>query len=372
LDRSQASQILTAASLLARPGHSGQLVSAFLGPDDSPDGDDFDPDEAATDIDDDGRPVPLIRELSRPGATLWALTAGRLRGIAEREALRIDPTAAADNAARSRSERRVDFDPQPGFMTELHLRTTTDLASAAYCSLDRAARAARRAGDPRNLDQLRADIAIGHLTEGQYGTRVIRTTETTAPTENPDTIALPRPAGALLHLTMAATTVLGLDDYPATLHGPTGQIPVPAEIGREIAHRDNTRWRRLLCDPATGIATDLSGSYRPPRRLANFVRARDGHITRFPTSCATHLELDHIEPYNHAHPADGGQTTAANLSSDGQRDHHLVTDRVITVTGNANDTLTITTRSGRSYASHPQIYLEPLPVPHRHTGDPPY
>ena len=33
------------------------------------------------------------------------------------------------------------------------------------------------------------------------------------------TICLPRPRGPLVHLTVAATTILGLDHEPGTLHG---------------------------------------------------------------------------------------------------------------------------------------------------------
>ena len=66
------------------------------------------------------------------------------------------------------------FDAQPDFMAELHLRTTTPAAAAAYRNLDRTARAAQATGDTRTLDQLRADIAMGWLTEGAYGTYVTR------------------------------------------------------------------------------------------------------------------------------------------------------------------------------------------------------
>ena len=46
-----------------------------------------------------------------------------------------------------------------------------------------------------------------------------------------------------------------------------------------------------------------------------------------------------------------------------QRDHHLKTDGILTITGNANNTLTITTPSGRTYPSSPALYADPGPPP---------
>jgi hypothetical protein len=152
--------------------------------------------------------------------------------------------------------------------------------------------------------------------------------------------------------------MLGLDEEPGTMHGPRGPIPVPAELARALAHRRGARWRRLLYDPATGLATDLSPSYRPPPLLDAFVRARDGHQTRFPTSCSSRLELDHVRPYDHACPTAGGRTEARNLSSVGKRDHQLKTDRLLQVSGDANGPLALTTPSGRTYLSYPHAYAD--------------
>jgi hypothetical protein len=157
--------------------------------------------------------------------------------------------------------------------------------------------------------------------------------------------------------------MLGLDHEPATLHGPSGPIPVPDEVARRLAHGGDARWRRLLYDPATGVATDLSRHYHPPDPMADFVQARDGHTTRHPTSCATHLELDHVHAFDHARPARGGATTPPNLASSGQRDHQLKTDGALRVTGDANHELTISTPSGRSYLSLPAVHADVGPPP---------
>ena len=204
-------------------------------------------------------PYPLFRELDRAGATLWSLPPAKLAAIIRREAARLDRDFLAQRAADARGERRSDFDPQPDFTADLHLHTSAEHAAAAYRNVDDAARAARRGGDPRTLDQLRADIAVGWLTEGAYGTYVVRPGGSPA-VEAAGELTLPSADGPLVHLTVAATTMLGLDEEPGTLHGPRGPIPVPADLARDLAHRRGARWRRLLYDPATGVATDLSPS----------------------------------------------------------------------------------------------------------------
>ncbi len=98
-------------------------------------------------------------------------------------------------------------------------------------------------------------------------------------------------------------TLLGLDNTPAVLHTPTGDVPIPAELARALAHDpEQATWRRILCDPATGTAIEVSTGYRPAPRIAQFCAVRDGHTTRFPTSAARTLELDHIHEYDHRHP----------------------------------------------------------------------
>lgn len=108
--------------------------------------------------------------------------------------------------------------------------------------------------------------------------------------------------------------------------------------------------------PATCTATDITPGYTPAKRTAEFVKARDGHTSRYPTSSARTLELDHITAYDHTHPTRGGPTTPTNLAATGKRDHQAKTDRLITVTGNANTVLTYQTGAGHTYPSTPHHY----------------
>lgn len=91
---------------------------------------------------------------------------------------------------------------------------------------------------------------------------------------------------------------------------------------------------------------------------------RDGHASRLPGSGARTLELDHVREFNHVEPADGGPTTPANLAALGKRDHQAKTDRLITVTGDANTVLSYRTRAGHTYPSRPHQYADPRPPPY--------
>lgn len=359
LDLRQARTILDGLDALAsgdldetmRSKRRARMVSGFLGPDS---------DDAVDDA--SSEEPPLFRELARPDVTLWSLPPARMRAIIAREMAGMDPAFLAERAAAARAARRVDYEDHSDATSSLYLHTDTVQAAAAYRNVDDAARAARRAGDPRNLDQLRADITVGWLTEGAHGTLVVRP-DRVGERGDDAAVAIHRPDSPLVHVTVAATTLLGADEEPATLHGPRGPVPVPAHLARELASRRGARWRRLLYDPATGIATDLAPVYRPRALAHAFVRARDGGQSRFPTSAATRLELDHVQPYRHLHPTAGGQTGPSNLVAAGKRDHQLKTDRLVTVTGDANARLTYTTPAGRTYVSYPAAFGHTRPPP---------
>jgi hypothetical protein len=107
-------------------------------------------------------------------------------------------------------------------------------------------------------------------------------------------------------VTVAATTLLGLDDQPGDL---AGYGPIDAETARWIAADSDATWRRLLTDPVSGVLLDYGTRvYRPPQSLARHVRARDPVCCfpgcRQPAECC---DLDHGVPYPH------GPTCAPNL-----------------------------------------------------------
>jgi hypothetical protein len=80
-----------------------------------------------------------------------------------------------------------------------------------------------------------------------------------------------------VQVTVAATTLLGLDNHPGEL---AGYGPITAQTARHLAA--DATWRRILTDPISGTVLDVGRTtYRPPQALADHVRIRD-RTCRFP------------------------------------------------------------------------------------------
>ncbi|OSP04965.1 HNH endonuclease signature motif containing protein [Microbacterium sp. LEMMJ01] len=116
-----------------------------------------------------------------------------------------------------------------------------------------------------------------------------------------------------LQVTVAATTLAGLDDRPAELDGHGALHP---DIARALAGRDGG-WTRLFLDPhGQVIETD---AYSPTESMRRLLRARDEHC-RFP-GCRQPVhrcDIDHT--WDHAK---GGPTRVDNLAHL-CRGHHVL------------------------------------------------
>ncbi|NIZ92969.1 HNH endonuclease signature motif containing protein [Kineococcus rubinsiae] len=122
-----------------------------------------------------------------------------------------------------------------------------------------------------------------------------------------------------VHVTVAATTLLGLDDEPADVVTPTLALSVPAEVARDLAACGT--WRRLLTDPVGNVVDVGTRTYRPSAHIARRVRARDATCI-FPgcTRPAQNCDLDHVVPF-----AQDGPTTLENLAPQCRHHHRLKT-----------------------------------------------
>jgi hypothetical protein len=114
------------------------------------------------------------------------------------------------------------------------------------------------------LDALRADAVLGQ--------------DTDAGPEATDADASSGKAGGQsegssrvqLRVSVDLPTLLGLAENPAEL---AGHGPIPPQLARELA--GDADWTRLTTYPQTGELLDLAPHrYRPSRRLAAFIRAR--------------------------------------------------------------------------------------------------
>ena len=260
-------------------------------------------------------------------------TPGQLRVALRRAVLRVDP-----HGAEARRQARIRYRAvvlQPGEdgtadLTAVNLDAAD--AVAAYQRLDDYART-MGADDARTMDQRRADVLID-LILGRI----------TAPQSN-------RP---LVHVTVAASTLAGLNDQPGNL---TGYGPITAQQARELA-ADGT-WRRILTDPASGTVLDVdSSNYRPPAALAEYVRTRD-RTCRFP-GCrhpARRCDIDHGDPYPR------GRTSVRNLCCLCRHHHRLKHERNWTIEHGKDATITWTSPTGRIYRTTPEGHEDAATAP---------
>jgi hypothetical protein len=175
-------------------------------------------------------------------------------------------------------------------MASCLIRMAAEDLAASWIALDSAARRAKTddPDDPRTLDQLRADtlaaLCWSALEAGHLGCC------------NPTCGHVNQPLGtrhgraATVGVTVPISTLLGIDDHPAHLHG---YGPITAEVARRIAAQGT--WRRLLTDPVTGALLDYGTTrYLPPADLVEHVKARD-RSCRFPTCAhpAETCDFDH-------------------------------------------------------------------------------
>ncbi len=230
-------------------------------------------------------------------APLWS--APQLRRLTQRLVLAADPAQAQARCARARAERGLELQPTGDGMALLTALLPAPSAVTVFTVVDALAGTTRTDHDERDVHQRRAD-AFSTIFESIAATGTL-----------PDGTTLPSKhrRRAEIQVTVAATTLLGLDDLPGEL---AGYGPIPADMARQIA-ADGT-WRRLLTDPATGALVERgTTTYQPGADLTAFVIARDITCTYMGCSQPGHrCELDHRTPYDPTRPAER-QTTAENL-----------------------------------------------------------
>ncbi len=168
------------------------------------------------------------------------LTSGQLRARLQRLVLTIDPEAARLREEKAVAERRVisglEFD---GTTSITVLGLPTERATAAMERVDAIAQAARRAGDARTTDQLRADTVLDLLDGTLSG-------------------PMPGPRKGVIELTVPLTTLMGLSEEPGEL---AGWGPITAEIARRTAAQQRcATWRFRVTDDTAGVGDSGGGT----------------------------------------------------------------------------------------------------------------
>lgn len=261
-------------------------------------------------------------------------TTTQVKADLERALLRVDPEHAQDRRDAARAGRGVTH-PRvlPDQMAEMHLVLPAEHAIGIDTALHGAARAARAAGDPRTLDQLRADTLVECVLTGTPAAALAVTGA--SPAATPGYLPGPRgtdPASAgggragtrdprtHVLVTVPLSSLIGQDDTPADL---AGYGPIDATTARALAQ--GGVWRRLVTDDLSGTVLDVGRTtYRPPAALADHVRYRDRTCT-FP-GCpvpAHHCDLDHTHDWSPApdDPHPPGSTSHTNLGPTCPRHH---------------------------------------------------
>ena len=393
--------------------------------------------------------TPKLRVLTdrladRPGQLAWAVqeavlpsastrTPSQLAADVDRAILQVEPEDAAIRLPKAIAARRVCHPRRlPDGMAGLWAVLPALDAARIDGTLEATARAARAAGDPRTLDQLRADA----LTDLATGAALLAGTARAAgeadaapatrgtPDHSRAALGAPGALGAdhgapealgadrgapeapgadhgapdaaratcgeaegfaarseadergepleclevnppgrrapgiripkvRIDVTVALSTLLGLDDEPGEL---AGLGPIPAEQARALAAGGT--WRRLVTDPLTGAVLDVGRTrYRPPRSIAEHVLARDQVCAAPGCGVPGHrCDLDHTTEY-HGTPANGspvpGTTSAANLGPLSERCHRLKTDGGFTLTQVAPGVFEWRTPAGLGYRVTP-------------------
>ena len=346
-----------------------------------------------------------VLEAVLPGAA--SRTPTQLAADVDRMLLALDPQDAAFRLPAAIARRHVCHPRRlPDGMAGIWAVLPATDAARIEGTLEATARTARAAGDPRTLDQLRADaltaLAAGEaLLAGTTGAGPSRAagaggercdagddavstpdsitdpacdrhldhdTATVAdqnpgldsgggpPTDDsPPDRAAPgiRIPKVRIDVTMALSTLMGLDEQPAEL---AGLGPIPAEQARALAM--GGVWRRLVTDPVTGTVLDVGRTrYRPPAELAEHVMVRDTVCAAPGCSVPAHrCDLDHTTDY-HATPANGsptrGTTSAENLGPLSPRCHRLKTDGGFTLHQTAPGVFEWHTPAGLTYRVTP-------------------
>ena len=243
--------------------------------------------EAVAVLDETAAAVVEARVLPRAGRQ----SVGEFRASVRRAVLAADPASAEQRHHRALGARCVRHTPAEDGMATLWALLPAEGAAGLMAAVDALA-SVTSADDTRAMDQRRADALV------DLGVAALH-----------DPL-LPRSQGLRpnVEVTIALSTLLGLDEHPAELGG---HGPITAELARRMAADETGTWRRLVLDPVTGNLIDYGQhTYRPPADLRRFVIARD-KTCGFP-HCqrpAPYCDLDHRIRH-----VDGGPTSQQNIA----------------------------------------------------------
>jgi len=287
----------------------------------------------------DGSPLPGMAPLSQ--ATFRA----RLhRQLVLHHGLIGQAERTYDEALKNR---RASLEPNRDGTGALQITGNLPRLGAAMNRVDNIARLLRKNGDPRTLDQLRADVATDLLLRGWIPT-------------DPTFTTLGEPPTAQVQLIVSLPTILGLDHGCGHL---TGWADIPAHQARDLALHTGSIWKRIVTDPLTGRAIEVTAkTYKVPAAMAEQVKTRD-RTCRAPGCEIPADRCDHDHTNEWQPDSAGGPTAEPNLATVHRGHHNLKTAGFWDSDQSPDGTLTWTTATGRTMTTYPYIYDHPDNLP---------
>ncbi len=256
---------------------------------------------------------------------------GEFRATVRRAVLTVDMPGARERQERALGDRRVTVRPAEDGMATLWALLPADGAATITAAIDALAMNTGTGDtDGRTVEQRRADALV------ELGARAVNDAELSKAHGQ-------RPS---IQVTVALSTLLGLDEQPGEL---AGHGPIHAELARRLADDETGTWRRLVTDPTTGDLLDYGRTtYRPPTNLRDYVLARDQRCV-FPhcSRPACRGDIDHLVRW-----ADGGTTSPENLAAVCERHHYLKDEHGWRLRRNPDHSYTWTAPTGHEYVRH--------------------
>ncbi len=229
------------------------------------------------------------------------LTTGQLRARLALLVIKADPEAAQERMSRGLEDRRVTAEANPDGTAALFGHQLAPVrVQRVRKRLDRLARQARTGGDPRTMDQLRADVFLDLLEGTGHGDG--------------------SGGAGSVHITATLDTLARLSEVPGEL---AGYGPVIADIARQVVDaQHDTEWKISVTDDDGHLIHVGTTKRRPNKTIRRIVEAVNPTCV-FP-GCrmpSVDCDIDHRRPWYH-----GGVTCPCNLAPLCRR-HHQAKDK---------------------------------------------
>jgi hypothetical protein len=207
-------------------------------------------------------------------------TTGQLRARIQRLIISIDPASARDRYEQKLTERMVICEQTDAGTASIHATDlSADRANQAMCRINHLAKTAKRHGDRRGIDQIRADIFLDLLNGNHQGGSSSET--------------------AVVDIRVDLTTLLGLAEDPGEI---PGYGPVIADVTRQImANSHQAEWRFGIThlDQLIDLVTTKR---RPTKAQKDLIQVQDPECVFI--TCrqdSNHCDIDHTLPWAQHH-----------------------------------------------------------------------